>query len=173
MPFDDGLITVSRCGDDGWQLVYPLRYVGAVDTFEVPAGYRTDFASVPRIAVWLIPRFGRWTAAAILHDYLITDALPAGLLTPVDVDGLFRRILREEGVPPVKRYLMWAGVRWGALVNPRRRAGWVRTAPQVLAITAAGLPLAPVMAAVALGLAAYGLAEALATRGEHTGTLST
>jgi hypothetical protein len=173
MPFDDGLITVSRCGDDGWQLVYPVRYSGAVDTFEVPAGYRTDFASVPRIAVWLIPTFGRYTAAAILHDYLITDQIPAGRVSSIDTDGLFRRVMRELGVPPVKRWLMWAGVRWGALVNPTRRAGWWRTAPQVLVITALALPLAPVMAAVAVGLVAYGLVEAIATRGEHTGTLST
>ena len=53
-----------------WMLVEPFSYHAARDTFTVPAGFVTDFASVPRVFVWLLPRYGRWTQAAILHDYL-------------------------------------------------------------------------------------------------------
>ena len=133
----------------------------------------TDFASVPRFAVWLIPTYGRYTAPAILHDYLITDMIPAGRISSADTDGLFRRAMRELGVPPVKRWLMWAGVRWGAAFNRRRRAGWWRTAPAVLAVTVLALPLAVPMLVVAAALVPYGLIEAVATGGRHTGTLST
>jgi hypothetical protein len=91
----------------------------------------------------------------------------------VDVDGIFRRIMKEEGVPPVKRWIMWVGVRWGAATNPRRRHGWWRTAPATIGITILALPLAVPMLGVAAGLALYGLVELIATGGRHGGTLST
>jgi hypothetical protein len=39
-------------------VVEPLVHRGRGDTFVVPAGFRTDFATVPRLIVWLIPRLG-------------------------------------------------------------------------------------------------------------------
>lgn len=146
-----------------WRLVEPLRYIGDREDFIVPAGYVTDFATVPRIAVWLVPKFGLYTPAAILHDWLITDRLSTGRIDSADVDGLFRRAMRELGVPPVRRWLMWAGVRWGALFNRRRRAGWSGTAPAVLVVSIPALIFAPVMLAVGVGLAVYGLAEFIVT----------
>lgn len=168
-----GRVLVTPLDARRWRLVEPVCYAGNIDRFIVPAGYVTDFASVPRVAVWLVPAYGRYTAPAILHDYLITDCIPAGRITSVDVDGLFRRAMRESGVPPVKRWLMWAGVRWGAAFNRHRSAGWWRTAPAVLAVTVLALPLAAPMLAVAAGLAAYGSVEWVATAGRHKGTLST
>ena len=168
-----GRVLVTPLDARRWRLVEPVCYAGATDRFIVPDGYVTDFASVPRIAVWLVPTYGRYTAPAILHDYLITDCIPAGRITSVDVDGLFRRAMRESGVPPVKRWLMWTGVRWGAAFNRRRSAGWWRTAPAVLAITIPALLLAVPMLAVAAGLAVYGAVEWVATAGRHKGTVST
>jgi Protein of unknown function (DUF1353) len=170
--------TVAELLDDrNWKLLRPLRYTGnRGDSFTVPAGYVTDFASVPRVAVWLIPRFGRYTRAAILHDWLLTDALPAGLVTSVDTDGIFRAVLRELGTPPVKRWLMWTGVRWGAAFNRRRRAGWGSTAPAVASITTAVLGTVLIPAAMILvgaALVLYGVAEAIATAGRKRGTFST
>lgn len=156
-----------------WRLLGPVCYAGETDRFLIPEGYVTDWATIPRVAVWLFPRFGNHAKSAILHDYLLTDAMPAGRVTSNDADGLFRRSMRELGIPPVKRWLMWTGVRWGALFNPRRRAGWLRSAPGVLAITVLALPLALPMLAVALGIAIYGAAEFVATRGRKQGTLTT
>jgi hypothetical protein len=175
MPFVSGCrVVVEQVDECRWRLVEPVRYVGGQgDAFEVPAGYVTDFASVPRIAVWLIPVFGRYTLPAILHDRLLTDYLAAGAISSVDADGLFRRSMREMGVAPVRRYLMWAGVRWAALFSPLRRPGWWRTAPAVLAISVPALPLAVPMLAVVAGLAYYGAAELGATGGRRKGTLST
>lgn len=161
-----------------WRLEEPLRYIGDVDEFIVPAGYLTDFASVPRIAVWLVPVFGLYTPAAILHDYLITNAQADGRISSRDTDGMFRRAMRELGVPPVRRWLMWTGVRWGALFNKRRRAGWLPSAPLVLLISApAAVAFVLPVLAVSLGLVVYGAAEFLATvfsrRKTSTGSLST
>lgn len=169
-----GRVAVTPIDDKRWRLLEPLCYAGDVDRFLVPEGYVTDFASVPRIAVWLVPSYGRYTAPAILHDYLLTDALKAGRVTSNDADGLFRRAMREMGVPPIRRWLMWTAVRWGALGNPVRRPGWARSAVGVIAISipAAAAFIVPV-AAVTLGLAAYGLAELVATRGRKSGSLTT
>lgn len=169
-----GRLVVTPISPRTWRLLEPRCYAGNTQSFLVPEGYVTDFASVPRIAVWLIPTYGRYTDPAILHDYLLTDCLPPGKVTSVDADGLFRRAMRELGVPPVKRWLMWTGVRWGALFNPRRRAGWWRTAPAVVAISIpAGLGILAAVVAVAFCLGLYGLAEFIATGGRHTGTLNT
>jgi hypothetical protein len=169
-----GRVAVTPIDAKRWRLLEPICYIGDVDKFLVPEGYVTDFASVPRIAVWLVPSYGRYTPAAILHDYLLTDALKSGRVTSNDADGLFRRAMRELGVPAVKRWLMWTGVRWGALFSPYRRAGWARSALGVLAISAVALPvfIIPVVA-VSLALVVYGTVEFIATGGRHSGTLST
>jgi hypothetical protein len=44
--------------------------------------------------------------AAVLHDYLWSDAVPAGLLTRADVDGIFRRATRELKVPFLRRWII-------------------------------------------------------------------
>ncbi len=54
MPFDDDSITVRRSDDNEWTVVGDLVYHGKVDTFVVPDGFPTDFATVPRVVVWLI-----------------------------------------------------------------------------------------------------------------------
>lgn len=94
-----------------------------------PAGFVTDFASVPRPVQWLVPVSGRWTLVAVLHDRCCMVGIVTGAISARDTDGLVRRVMRERGVPLVRRWLMWAGVRCGVLVNPVRRAGWWRDAP--------------------------------------------
>lgn len=161
-------MSVRRATDDLWITLEQCVYQGKRDTFTVPAGFMTDFASVPRATVWLIPRYGRYTHAAILHDWLIQAEISTGLISPRDVDGLLRRVLREVGVPPVQRWLMWTGVRWGALYNPARRSEWWRDAPAVLGISLLAAPVvAPPALLITAGLAVYGLAEALASVFHH------
>ena len=111
MPFV-GDVVVKPIRPDGrrWELVQPFTYIGARDSFVVPAGFTTDFASVPRVFVWLLPSYGRWTQAAILHDYL-WDLARRGKFRKHDADGIFNRALRELGVPYLRRWVMWAAVR--------------------------------------------------------------
>jgi hypothetical protein len=141
VPFEPGSLTVSRVDADTWELVDELVYQGRRERFVVPAGFRTDFASVPRVVTWLVPRFGAYTLAAILHDWLCSEGIRSGEVTSREADGIFRRVMRESGVSVLRRWLMWAGVRWGALTDERRRAGWVFSAPGVLAITVLAAPL--------------------------------
>jgi hypothetical protein len=163
VPFDSSLV-VRRASDQLWEVVEPLAYRGRWDTFVIPAGFLTDFASVPRLVVWLIPRFGRYTMAAVLHDWLVTTGLATGVVSSRDADGLFRRVLRELDVPPVRRWLMWTGVRWGALVSPLRRPGWWLDARRVLALSVLAAPVVvPPAAVVAGALAVYTVVETAVT----------
>ncbi len=114
-----GDVVVKEKGDEGWVLVQAIRYVGNRDTFDVPAGFETDFASVPRVFVWLIPKYGKYTKAAILHDWLC-DESKAGRFDRADADGTFRRAMRELGVSFLRRWLMWAAVASATLVKSRR-----------------------------------------------------
>jgi hypothetical protein len=160
MPFEAGEVVVRRLDDEFWAVEEQLVYRGRRDRFIVPAGFRTDFASVPRVVVWLIPRFGRYTAAAVLHDWLCTVGIETGQVTSREADGLFRRVMREQGVPVVRRWLMWAGVRWGALTDADRRGGWVASAPGVLAISVLAAPaVVPPALLIAAALLVYGLVE--------------
>lgn len=166
MPFVDSLhpgrggqVALQTAGPSTFTLLEALTYQGQQDTFVVPEGFETDFASVPRILVWLIPRYGKWTKAAILHDWLWREAIPKRLVSPPDADGLFRRVLRELDVPIIKRWMMWAAVRWGSLFVHRTRSGFLKSSPLVVFWTAVGLPLAAPIALIATCLVLYGGAD--------------
>jgi hypothetical protein len=165
VPFEPGSLTVHRVDADTWAIIDPLVYQGRRERFVVPAGFRTDFATVPRLVVWLVPRFGAYTLAAILHDWLCTEGIRSGAVTSREADGLFRRVMRESGVPVLRRWLMWCGVRWGALTAEQRRPGWWYSAPGVLAISVLAAPLVvPPAVVIAPVLMAYALAERVVAR---------
>lgn len=171
MPFVDRvhLRYVSR---GQYESLSPTTYVtrsGRVIT--IPAGTRSDLASTPRIFWWLIPPTGAYEDAAYLHDEGCVECRRAHdegrepAMHPRDVDRLFLEVLEEADrhacevgdpagrIPWWKRRMLWVGVRWGALLNPARRAGWWRDSPAVVLPTAA--------AAVALFYAVRGV-DALA-----------
>lgn len=91
---------------------YHVGHVGSDDVIIVPAGYVTDFASVPWWAAWLIPVIGEHAKAAVLHDYLLdrTDR-------PYDeVNDIFAEALGVLGVSGLRYVLMTTAVRlkfWG------------------------------------------------------------
>jgi len=156
MPFQrDSRVDVQQIDDREWRLLSELRYEGKSQSFTVPVGTSTDFASVPRAFVWFLPRYGRYTKAAILHDHLWRVAVPARELSLPDADGIFRRAMRELEVPFLRRWLMWAAVRIGALTKPAGRKGWLRESWQVFPLFLFALPLVVLPGAlilVALGL---------------------
>ncbi|MGY1823449.1 DUF1353 domain-containing protein [Geodermatophilus sp. SYSU D00079] len=171
MPFETADLVVRRVDAEWWAVVEPLVYRGDRDRFVVPAGFRTDFATVPRLVTWLVPRFGAFTLAAVLHDWLCTAGITSGVVTSREADGLFRRVMRESGVPVLRRWLMWTGVRWGALADPVRRPGWWASAGGVLAISVLAAPLVVPPAVVILpGLLAFAAAEWVVGRFVPAGT---
>lgn len=164
MPFLTQGLMVREVNPREWAIQHELRYEGNEDIFAVPRGFITDFATVPRFATWLVPVYGLYTKVAILHDWFIKYAIGAGLLSSKDADGIFRRVLQEEGVPPLMAWIMWTGVRWGALTNKRRSKGWFhgKECWLVFLITLFAAPFViPAFAAIGLGLFFWEILEVI------------
>jgi hypothetical protein len=75
----------------------------------------TDLASVPMWLWSFIASYGRQSAPAILHDERSTDAAELGdrraaLVQRTEDDRVFRTALREQRVPLLRSWLMWAWV---------------------------------------------------------------
>jgi len=80
-------------------------------------GFETDFASVPRIFWSLIPPWGRYGKAAVLHDYLYQGGLIEGWI-PVKMtckrkqaDQIFLEAMGVLGVRMWRKYPMYWAVR--------------------------------------------------------------
>lgn len=158
MPFETDHFDVRRVDNQRWVLLKDLRYSGKTQNFMVPRGFITDFASVPQPLMWLIPSTGAWTLAAVLHDWLCTEGLRRSYVTSRDADGIFRRVMRELGVPWLVRWLMWTGVRWGAVANRRRRRGVSTDLPLMIVWTLLALPMiVPASIGIGVGYIYYGL----------------
>jgi hypothetical protein len=107
MPFINDGVAVREVSPNLWRLTEPLIYEGTYQEFVVPESFVTDFASVPKLLTWLVPPYGLYTKAAVLHDYL----LQSRMVSRSDADGIFRRAMRELGVSFLRRWMMWAAVR--------------------------------------------------------------
>ena len=154
--FDSELSIRARTATT-WELTLPLIWTGTKgDTFVVPAGFVTDFATVPRFMHWLVLPYGAYTRAAVLHDWLLTELAgwwgvhrndPAPHHQPPansrDTDGIFRLVMEQLGVPWAKRWMMWAAVRAASLFTSRRAYGrqfW-HDAPKVGGLFLLALPV--------------------------------
>jgi hypothetical protein len=170
VPFARGPV-LTYVGRGRYTTVGPTEYVGKTDVITIPSDFHTDLATIPRIFWAILPPNGLYERAAVLHDFGCVSLLDGTCtLTSNDVDGLFRRVIREEQeldkFRPLRRqagdfltrWVLWTGVRWGAVANPARRPGWARDAPLVLAITVAGL-LATATTVYGLDRAAHYLAH--------------
>lgn len=98
--------------DDGsWVLCKPLEYESTVakQTFIVPAGFKTDLATVPRLPVVYLLTGDSARAAAVVHDYLYSERLVSRKIA----DAVLLEAAKISGVPAWRGWLMWAGVRIG------------------------------------------------------------
>jgi hypothetical protein len=98
--------------DDGkWRLTAPLVYQSDIadQTFTVPAGFITDYASVPRapLVYWLCGDTS--TLASVIHDAIYTFHW----VTREVADAVLKEASLLTGVPSWRAWLMWAGVRIG------------------------------------------------------------
>jgi hypothetical protein len=123
-----------------WEVTKAITYQARTRDFTVEQGMRTDFASVPRAFVWFLPRYGRYTKAAILHDHLWGDEVP-GTISRLEADGILRQAMRQLEVPFLRRWIIWAAVRWGALAKKDGRHGWLREAPRVVLTSVLAAPI--------------------------------
>jgi hypothetical protein len=94
-------------------LIYHIGEFPSKEIIDVPIGYKTDLTSVPRILWWLFPPHGKYSKAAIVHDYLYTEAIG----TKKEADKIFYEAMGVLGVAKWKRVLMYLAVRIGGKGN--------------------------------------------------------
>lgn len=102
-------LQVEEVGQGWFRLLAPLAFSSVIcrEIIYVPAGFKTDFASVPRIPMIYAAVGGVGDAAAVIHDYLYTCRdCPRS-----KADRVFREALAVCEVGPVRRGIMWVGVR--------------------------------------------------------------
>ena len=106
-------IVVKPFGKDQFETVEKFKYKDV----EIPAGYITDGASIPRI-FWCIfePHSPEYLTASVLHDYLTDKALKLykelGDNSDFKVaDDTFRELLELLGVSKWKIMLFYYSVR--------------------------------------------------------------
>ena len=73
----------------------------------VPAGFVTDFASVPRPFWSFIPKMGRHSPAALLHDYLYSMHVAGRPWA----DAVFLWQMKQDDVPWITRMVAYWAVR--------------------------------------------------------------
>jgi len=90
-----------------------------------PKGFITDFASVPRLFWRLIPPWGKYSRASVIHDYLyktgnLVEAIAGEEVTTgkkpdarKDADLVFLALMRNLGVSSWQSYLIYRAVRIG------------------------------------------------------------
>jgi|TARA_R110002094_G_scaffold153354_1_gene140869 hypothetical protein len=107
-PFKTPLDT--RAVEGGYELLAPLKYYSTVlnKTIEVPTGFFTDFASIPRVARVFITGHGQDRWAAVVHDYLYSVGYDRRT-----ADVIFLEAMAVSGVGFFKRRLMYRAVRTG------------------------------------------------------------
>jgi uncharacterized protein DUF1353 len=102
MPFADG---------NDSMVITDLTYIIGTTNFRivVPAGFVTDFASIPRVFWSVLPTTGNYQLAAVVHDFLYWDQG----CTREQADQLLRAAMIESRVETLKREIIFEAVRRG------------------------------------------------------------
>jgi len=95
------------------RMVYNSAIIGLVI---VPAGFVSDFASIPRWATWLHPTNGRHIKAAVVHDYLVRQ--PS--IKRKTADQVFNEAMKVCNVKKWRRRQMYLAVRIGGIFGKNR-----------------------------------------------------
>ncbi len=129
-------LRVEETGVDEWRLIEPLVYSSPLldVTVTIPAGWITDFESVPRwIPLAYAVLYGIAHAPAVIHDWAYTYAgFRRGAfvrsVTRAEADGLIYEAMRtprrphpENEVPRWKAWIIWIGLRVGGWITWRDR----------------------------------------------------
>ena len=88
--------------DKYWLVNEEYRYQTSIGLVVVPKGFRTDYASVPRIFRNIINSYGKHGRAAVVHDWLYSNQCKIDV-TREEADKIFLEI--------IKRNLMYRMVR--------------------------------------------------------------
>lgn len=120
-------------GEDYWSVTKPFIYylgeLGSGRYVVIPVGYITDGASVPKIFRNLLPCWGIYGPAAVVHDRLcetlevFVDGVPVKI-TRAQADEIFKEAMEALKTPTWKVNLMYGAVRgYAKLMNITEPSG--------------------------------------------------
>ena len=117
----DLFISLKQGSDRIYVLTEPLKYYSdIVGLIIVPAGFNTDFASVPRLPVIYSLWGDRAHREAVLHDYLFRkDAIPYASF--MDANRVFLEAMKVREKPFYIRHPMFIGVCVGGYPSYHKR----------------------------------------------------
>ncbi len=111
--FTTALIVSPLSDGKSWVLLENFKYhVGTIesdDIVEAKKGFATDFASVPRIFWFVIPKWGKYGNASVIHDWLYWEQ---GARSRKEADDIFLEAMGCLDVKKWKMYTMYYAVRW-------------------------------------------------------------
>lgn len=105
---DDIAVAINAAGTR-FTLLRPHSF--CEEAITIPAGYRCDFASVPKLLWFWLPPLGRYQRAALLHDWLYDQHRRDGLGSRAKTDAVFLRQMKRDGVGWRTRWTMYLAVR--------------------------------------------------------------
>src|SRR5215207_3681703 len=127
-----GALTITHLDTDWrlWRIETPLIYEvgekGPGRAIVVPSGFITDGASVPRFLWGMLPAWGKYSRAAVVHDYLLECLVRrdphAEALNRRAADLIFYEAAAVSGTGCLMRWFLYAGVyigRQNALIKGR------------------------------------------------------
>ena len=103
---------------DRFELQQPLHFLLTGNRVViVPAGYKTDFASVPPHLWGVFPSIGRHNHAAVIHDWLYDNRVfedeMGAYQARLFADREFLRIANQMGPKHrLRHYAMYQAIRW-------------------------------------------------------------
>lgn len=108
-----GTLNVTRFADAFWYLSRGIDWAPnagqQLPPVSVPAGFVTDFASIPRALWTALPRDGDYVWAAVVHDYLYWYQT-----TTKDIaDDVLKAAMVDFRIPTAQRFAIYEGVHLG------------------------------------------------------------
>ncbi|WP_299875921.1 DUF1353 domain-containing protein [uncultured Cocleimonas sp.] len=109
--FTEALIVTPLADGKSWIIYKDFFYdVGAEDSgdrIQVDLGFVTDFASVPRLLWWALPKWGVYGNASVIHDWLYWTQKRSRLQS----DNIMLEAMTVLEVQPIIKKLIYLAIR--------------------------------------------------------------
>ena len=110
--FTEPLVVTPLTDGKTWIILsdfgYEIGDEGSGNIINVPIGTYTDFASIPRLLWAILPRWGKYGNAAVIHDWLYWDQGRSR----AEADKIFFEGMGVLEVAEWKRFAIYYAVRW-------------------------------------------------------------
>ena len=101
---------IEYIGNNRWRLLESIGFEDVKNDYLVPAGFITDFASIPRTVRVMFKYDTIYSRASVIHDYLYKYK-DIDITKRKDADLLFLKIMKKDGVGLIKRHIIYRSVR--------------------------------------------------------------